>query len=520
MWPLEAKFERRRFGRKMRGILSTPFQHQADCFNLSKDRRAFALFLDLGLGKSLVVLATAAHLYLEKKIKRLLILAPHGCYRNYDEIEVPRHLDPALPYKVAYWDSYQTKAVKEQLAKLEVPGEALRILVVNIEAVISDKVQDFLQAFMVKESTMMVVDESVTIANLSAKRTKIVINLAKFSEYRRICSGSPMPQSPMQLYSQTEFLQRNLLGFQNFFAFRNRFAVIKPMTFGRRTVQQIVGFRDLGALTNLMNKFSFIIKKADALDLPAKVYQVVDVKMGKKQEAAYDAMVKDAFISIDGARQVSAQLVITQILRLHQIACGFLKTDGGEEIPFDEPNDRLETLLDLLDQVEGKCIIWSTFRHNVRQIVAAISEKYGKETVVDYYGETSNDDKTTARISFQDLGSTVRFIVSNQATGSYGNTWTAAATVIYYSNSYSLNHREQSEDRAHRIGQQGAVHQLLEKDSNLLEEQKQEPSVLYIDLRARGTIDDKILRVLKAKKKLTDEIVVSNWRWLISREAA
>jgi SNF2 family DNA or RNA helicase len=489
------------------GIKSTPYKHQLDCFELSKDRRSYGIFSDMGTGKSIMCLMTAAHLYLTGKIKRLLVVAPHGCYMNWID-EVPKHLSEELPYKLAYWSSYSTKDDKKQLAALELPGEALRILVVNIEACVTERAVNFMIEFMKKQSTILIVDESTSIKNPNSKRTKIMINMGKFAEYRRICSGSPIPNGPLDLWSQTEFLQHNLLGFVNYFAFRNRFCIMQEQRLGTQSFKKVVGYRDKDVLKRLMRQFSFIIRKEDCLDLPKKVYQTVDVSMGKQQTAAYNAMLQDAFIQLEPKGQVTAQMVMTQLTRLHQIACGFLKPDQMSEVPFDEPNDRLNTLIDLLEQAPGKVIVWANYRYNVKQIISAISERFGKETVVDYYGDTSNEDRKHAKQVFENPNSPVRYIVSNPQTGKFGNTWIQATTVIYYSNDYNLESRDQSEDRAHRIGQKGAVHNPGE-----------DPSVLYIDLRVRGTVDDKIIRVLKNKKKLTDEIVASNWRWLLGEAA-
>ena len=488
------------------GIKSTPYRHQWDCFNLSKDRKAFGIFSEMGTGKSLMCLMTAAHLYLTGKIKRLLIVAPKGCYRTWTDSEIPTHLSEDLPYKSAYWSSYSTKEDKKQLAALESPGEALRILVVNIEACVSEKTVNFMVDFMKKQATMLVVDESTTLKNPQAKRTKIMINVGKFAEYRRICSGSPIPNGAVDLYTQTEFLQKNLLGFTNFYAFRNRFAVMQDQRFGQQSFKRIVGYRDMDALKALMNKFSFIIKKADCLDLPPKVYQTVDVTMGPRQARAYNDMLQDAYVQLGDGSSVTAQMVMTQLVRLHQIACGFLKPDFMDEVPFGEPNDRVETLLSLLEQAPGKCIIWATYRYNVRQIVDAIGKRFGEESVVDFYGATSDDDRKYAKKAFQDPDSPVKYIVSNPASGKFGNNWTQGTTVIYFSNSYDLEFREQSEDRAHRIGQEGAVHASGE-----------DPSVLYIDLVVKGTVDERIVKVLKAKKKLSNEVVQSNWKWLLGQ---
>lgn len=460
-------------------------------------------------GKSKVVIDNAAYLYLEEKIEGQVVIAPKGVYLNWVESELPTHMSPAVRHEVAYWSSYANKEEREALRKLHEDGKFLRTLVVNIEALNSERATKELVQFMEKYRNITTIDESTTIKNPNAKRTKIAINIGKYAQYRRICSGNPMPNGPLDLYSQSEFLRKNQLGFANYFAFRNRFAVMQEQKFGSRSFKSVVGYKDKEYLKKLMRQFSFVIKKDDCLDLPPKVYQTVDIAMGPKQTEAYNKMLQDAYFALEDGTQLTAQMVITQLLRLHQISCGFLKPDFGEEQPFPEANERLETLMDLLEAAPGKVIIWATYRYNIAQIINAISEKFGPQSVVDYYGDTDDEDRRKAKRSFQDPESPVRFIVSNPETGKFGNTWTLATTVIYYSNTYNLESREQSEDRAHRIGQVGAVHKPGE-----------DPSVLYIDLRARGTVDDKIIRVLKNKKKLTDEIVASNWQWLLGEKAA
>lgn len=488
-----------------------PYKHQLDCWRLSKDRESYALFMEMGTGKSKVIIDTACYLYMNKRIEGQVIVAPKGVYHNWIENELPTHMSDAVQWRAAHWSSSARKEEKDAIKKLHQPGNFFRTFVINVEAMNSERAVDEVVDFMKKYRCMLTIDESTTIKNPNAKRTKILINLGKFAPFRRVCSGNPIPNGPLDLYSQTEFLQRNLLGFANYFAFRNRFAVMQEQTLGRQSFKRVVGYRDLDALKRMMRSFSFVIKKEDCLDLPPKVYQTVDVSMGPKQTAAYNQMVQDAYIQLSHG-QVTAPMVITQLLRLHQISCGFLKPDNMDEVPFGEPNERLETLLNLLEQAPGKVIIWATYRYNIKQIIAAIEERFGKNTVVDYYGETDDAERKYARQAFQDPNSTVKYMVSNPDTGKWGNTWTQATTVIYYSNNYNLEARDQSEDRAHRIGQFGSMHRI--KVPGMTYDGK-EPSVLYIDLRVRGTVDDKIIRVLRNKKKLTDEIVASNWRWLI-----
>lgn len=485
----------------------TPYDHQVSAFEISKNRRAFAYFAEMGTGKSLMVLMNATYLYVEGKIDALVIVAPGGMYRNW-ESEINEHLTNEFPRKIAVWSSAAKKDEKKALANLRAGEKVLRILLMNIEAFVSDKALEYIFDFTKDHRTMMVIDESTLIKSPTAKRTKVAINLGKFAIYRRLCSGNPVPNGLLDIHSQSEFLEHNILGYGNYFAFRNRFAVMQEMKLGSHSFKRIVGFRDTEKVQQLMRQFSFIIKKSDCLDLPKKVYQVIDVQLGPLQAKAYESMTQDAFVSLDGGGQVSAQMVITQLIRLHQISCGFLKPDHEDEVPFAEPNPRIEIMLDILSQVPRKAIVWATYRKNIRQIIDAISEKFGKESVAEYYGDTSQEKRKEAKISFQDPNSPVKFIVSNPDTGRFGNTWTQADTVIYFSNSYNLESREQSEDRAHRISQTGMIH----GDDT-------EPSVLYIDLVARGTVDERILKVLKGKKKLTEEIVQSNWRWLLGLEA-
>jgi SNF2 family DNA or RNA helicase len=476
-----------------------PYKHQLDAWRLSRDRLAFALFMDQGTGKSKVVIDTAGHLYLNRKIRGSVVVAPKGMYLCWPEEQIPAHTSEAVPTKVAYWSSYANKEEQKSLKNLHEEGDFLRTLVVNVEAMNSERAVDEVVAFMKRYPCMLTVDESTTIKNPSAKRTKILTNVGKYAEYRRVCSGNPMPNGPLDLYSQAEFLRHNILGYGNYFSFRNRFAVMQDQKFGNRSFKHVVGYRDLDTLKRLMGQFSFIVKKEDCLDLPPKIYQSIDVEMGPRQAEAYCRMREDAFIQLSESQNVTANMVMTQLLRLHQISCGFIKPDHMDEVPFGEPNDRMEQLMELLTQCRGKAIIWATYRYNIRQIVAAISEKFGADSVSHYYGETTKDERREATRNIQDPSSPVRWIVANPDTGKFGNTWIEPELVVYYSNSYNLEHRSQSEDRSHRIGQT--------------------KSVVYVDLRCRGTVDDKIIRVLKAKKKLSDDVVASNWQWLLGVSA-
>ncbi len=351
----------------------------------------------MGVGKSKILLDTAAHLYLEGKIKALVVVSPKGVVWNWYDKEVPQHMSDVVKYSMAYWSSAPRKEERDNLQTLvNEEGDHLRIFLVNCEAFtsITNTASEYLFKFLKKFPTLMAVDESTTIKHRTAARTKVLIKLGRLAKYRRILSGNPIPNGPLDLYSQADFLDPRLLGFSNFFGFRNRFSIVQDMRFGTRSFKKVVGYRDIESLTRLMRQFSFIIKKSDCLDLPEKVFQIIDVEMGDYQKELYNRMVEESFIALDSGATVSAQMVMTQLVRLHQITCGILSTDQGElDI---EPNPRIEALLDLLEQAEGKCIVWATYRRNIAQITRAIHEKFGPDTLVDFYGGTDKDDRREA----------------------------------------------------------------------------------------------------------------------------
>jgi SNF2 family DNA or RNA helicase len=173
--------------------------------------------------------------------------------------------------------------------------------------------------------------------------------------------------------------------------------------------------------------------KDDCLDLPKKTYLKRTVELTGEQKKVYKQMKEEAIAFLNG-KMVSSAAVITQLMRLHQITCGHFTSNDGtvQEIK----NNRISQLMDILEEVEGKAVIWAHYRHDIEKIVEAISKKYGNNTVVTYYGDTSTDDRQKAIKKIQDPESPVRFIIGTPQTGGYGITLTGASTMIYYSNGY------------------------------------------------------------------------------------
>jgi SNF2 family DNA or RNA helicase len=254
--------------------------------------------------------------------------------------------------------------------------------------------------------------------------------------------------------------------------------------FGGRRVQIVGSYKRLDELEEILKEFSYRVLKEDCLDLPDKIYIKRNVELTDEQTKAYATMKSAALAALNG-KLATAPHVLTQMMRLHQITCGHLKNDDGTIT--DLKNNRLDDLLDLLDEIEGKAIIWANYVHDIEHITKAIKKKYGDDSIVQYYGAIDSKERQEGIKKFQDPNSQAKFFIGNPQTGGYGITLTAASNVIYYSNGYDLEKRLQSEDRAHRIGQK--------------------KSVTYVDFIAEKTVDEKIVKALRKKINIASEIL-------------
>jgi SNF2 family DNA or RNA helicase len=436
-----------------------------------------------------------AILYEAEKLKAVLIIAPKGVYDNWVKGEIPIHLPKRIPRQLCRWIPSKTKKFEEELMDFIVKKDPiLKIFVMNVEAFSTPRGTEAATAFLYQNpANMVVVDESTTIKNRKAARTKNIMSLQRHSKYRRILTGSPITKSPMDLFSQCGFLAEKSLGFNSFYAFQGRYANIQQRTMGHRSFQQVMGYRRLDELSEKLDVFSNRVLKMDCLDLPPKVYIRRDVELTPEQEKLYRQMKKLALAKLDNGELATTASVLTQIMRLQQICCGHLMPDDGAMQLI--KNNRLTELLNLVEEVQGKAIIWATYTHDILQISKELSERFGPESVATYYGDTEQDARQEIVNDFQDVENPLRFFVGQPRTGGYGITLTAANTVIYYSNSYDLEIRLQSEDRAHRIGQTNKV--------------------TYIDLVSPNTIDEKILQALRSKIDIAGQVLKEDTKsWL------
>jgi SNF2 family DNA or RNA helicase len=460
-----------------------PYAHQLIALEKSWNRETYAYFMEMGTGKTKVLIDNVAMLYDKGKVNGALIIAPKGVVGTWYNQEIPTHLPTHIENVSVLWQANITKGQSKKLGTLFKTGEELHFLIMNVEALSTSKGTDFARKFLSSHNTLMAIDESTTIKNPKAKRTKNIIKLSEMAKYRRIMTGSPVTKNPLDLYSQCQFLSPWLLDFQSYYAFRTRYAIMKTANISGRQIQLVAGFQRLAELSDKLKPFSYRVLKEDCLDLPDKIYMKRQIKLSPDQNKLYQQMKKEALAILNG-KKVTTVNALTQLMRLHQITCGHFTADDGtiQRIP----NNRISELMDVLDEIEGKAIIWAHYQWDIKDIIKEIIKVHGPGSIVDYYGLTPQDERQGNIKKFQE-DDKCRFIVGTPQTGGYGITLTAANTVIYYSNGYDLEKRLQSEDRAHRIGQK--------------------KSVTYVDILADETVDEKIVKSLRKKINIASEVL-------------
>ena len=461
-----------------------PYAHQLKALEMSWNKEVFAYFMEMGTGKSKVLLDNVAMLFDKGKINSVLIVAPKGVYKNWYDSEIPEHLPKHIDRNVVLWKALITKEQKLKCDSLfDNDFTKLQIFIMNVEALSTRKGLDFAYQFLNVKKALFAVDESTTIKNPGAKRTKNIIQLSKLGKYRRILTGSPVTKSPLDLYTQCAFLDPYLLDFTSYYAFRNRYAEMRTANFSGRSVQVVTGYKNLAELSEALKSFSYRVLKEDCLDLPPKTYMKRIIQLTPEQKKVYQEMKTSALAMLNG-KMVTTMNVITQLMRLQQITCGHFKAD--DDSIQNIKNNRITELMDVLEEMEGKAIIWAHWRHDIDTIVESIEDKY-PGSVVTYYGDTTTEDRQKAIKKIQNPESKVRFLVGTPQTGGYGITLTGASTMIYYSNGYDLEKRQQSEARIDRIGQKKPM--------------------TYIDILAEDTIDEKIVKSLRKKVNIATEIM-------------
>jgi len=469
-----------------------PYDHQKTAFALGRDRKVFGYIMDMGTGKSKVLIDNVAYLYASGKADTFLLTAPNGVHRQWVEEQIPRHMPDWVQYRAIIYQppSYRTKAWEKEHAEVMGFKDGLRIFAMNIEAFqgkwVGNKAPPGVQyAANVLDTgkTLWGVDESTRIKNGSAARTKNVLKLRNLAEYRRILSGAPITRGVEDLFTQLKFLDEDILGFSSFYTFRNHFCVTAPIPGAPPGAVQIVGYKNLEELKQRLQGHSYRVTKEECLDLPEMVYMPLEVLMTPEQKKMYYDIKEDLFTQLDDGTMVTADIAIVQLTKMYQVLCGHIRTEEGDWRPV--PNNRIATAMDVIEEAAQKIVIWARYTPDIIQLGAAMKKAGIK--YVEYHGGVSTADKAKNKAAFINDDSVIVFLGNPQAAGTgTDGLQDVCGYMMYYSNSFDADTRWQSEDRIHRSGMRDHC--------------------VYVDLIIPKSIDVKILKALKAKKDVARSV--------------
>lgn len=443
-----------------------PYKHQKVGLALCQRRKNFGLFMEMGTGKTKVILDLLGNYYKDGQVKRpSLIVAPVAVINNWKREAALNQ--PHLRVVVA-----QGTQGKKLLAIDQVKQGLADVVVINYES-LWRLAEDFSI-----EWFAMVLDESTRIKHRGTQQAKAIIKLGRAASRKYIMTGTPAPNSPLELYNQIRFLDESVFG-SSWYAFRDRYAIM-----GGYGGYQVLGWKNLPELTQKLASISYRVLKKDCLDLPEKVYKEYRMPMEKDQAKFYKELADDLITTIAGT-DIVATVVLAKLTKLRQIASGFVYRDDGATINLDK-NPKLDQLEILLQEIapRHKVVIWTSFREELT-LVSAICSKLGLKWVK-LDGTINAKERDNVVQNFQN-DETVRVFIGQQHAGGIGITLTAADYCIFFSNDYSHEIRVQAEDRLHRIGQRNQV--------------------TYIDLIMKGTLDSTIRRMLTNKEQLAASIV-------------
>lgn len=466
---------------------TVPRSYQRQGLDHAWGKNSFAFYMDMGTGKTKTSLDLVSAYYMNGDVDRLLVVTKFSTRRNWqDEVGIHCPLDA----DVMILDT--TKAKAFEAWNTTVDGR-LKVLIVGTESLAAGNAVNLAHKFVaVSIKAAMIVDEAHMIKTHNAVRSKNCVKLGLECKYRIAMTGTPVANGPMDVFMQFEFLDPNIIGIGDFYSFRNRYAIM-----GGFEAKQVVGYQNMGELIELISPFIYQVRKSEVLtELPPKIFETRTVEMTDEQKRMYREIAKRDK-TVTGDRGLTVKTVLERMLRLQEIAGGIITYERNPDLYNPEKfehcripgkNPKVTELLAIAEENEVSTIVWCRYLEEIAMVCEALRVKYGHGAVVEIHGGVSEDDRHhNVRELFQTKKA--RFLVGNAATGGVGLNMTAAELVVYFSNSFSFTDREQSEDRAHRMGQTR--------------------SVTYIDLIAEGTVDETVVKALREKKDVSEFVRTS-----------
>jgi SNF2 family DNA or RNA helicase len=457
--------------------------------------------MEPGLGKTKVTLDTAALLFERKHIRGLLIVAPNDVHSQWIEEQLPEHLPRRIKVRTAIWEASSAKRVRQCTELLKPLPNRLHVLAMNYEAFATKRGPALAKKFLQTYPSLFVADESHEIKSPKAQRTRALWKLAPLAFARRILTGTPTGGVPFDLFAQFYFLDPRILGFDSFLTFKHRYGrwqkeyarsktQIDPNTGRPKLIEyeSLIEYVHLDELYARVEPYVFRQRKQDCLDLPPKMYQTLPTHLSKAQKAVYNELLDQGLLLLsraekglpvevlsledaeeeelaarlpDPAGRMTMKIKLTLLLRLQQAAAGFLTDDSKQTHMIDGTWEKLPRMTATLEYIQqllgnpGKVIVWGHFRAALEALALAARQLDVPSVMV--HGGVKGEARAEAIRRFKDKDSECRLMIAHPRTLGTGQNFAVAQTCIYYTNSYSLIQRTQSEDRVHRIGQLGAV---------------------------------------------------------------
>lgn len=478
---------------------------------------AFALLMEMGTGKSRVIVDEWRGYVNARMASDILVIAPAGSYRNWYEdrpdepSEFTKWMTPEARARIAAagWVSGGSKSSREAMREIISERRKPRVLVVNVEALSSvDKAKAACREFVetTRRGVTVVVDESTRIKG-SSLRTKAVkvIGRQRGVVARRIMTGLVTPRSPLDLFHQYNFLDSRILRQDDPWLFKRRYAVMKKTKVfdgfddkgieKYRKIDMIVGYQNQEELRERIAPYSYRVLKKDCLDIPEKIYMPFEfIDLTDVQRKHYMELREYATTQLDSMDHVTATAAITMLAKLHHICLGFVKDENGVEHGI--KSNRPKALCEIVDAHYGKTVIWVNHHYSVKEVSTTLRREFGEGCVAHYWGGNRSTRGEEEYLFKRD--DRKRFMVATEAAGGVGNNWTVAANSVYYSNSFDLEHRAQSEDRTHRSGTDRVR------------------GASYQDMITRGTVERKIVQSLRKKIDMATAVMGDGYRkWIV-----
>lgn len=478
-----------------------PFQHQKDHLTNHVEKKAWGLLWEQGTAKTKPIVDTAMYHYDNGNINALIVVAPPGVERNWNTDEIPKHMPDefAMDTMVGVFQTAKKKTkahIRLMNALLEWDG--LSVLLISYSAFMTKEGKDLVRAFLRKRRVLYVLDEAHNIKSPNAKRTKSIVASGKYAQYRRILTGTPVAIGPFDLYSQIRFLDEwfwKNKGIHGSVEFRQHFgrwftaADCKKLHGYDPGYDKLIEYQNIDQLKEWLKEITDRVLKDEVLDLPPKLYQKRYFDMSREQRTAYETLNEELMLEI-GDEIITAELPIVKLLRFQQITCNYVPVGEDEPVHmFSSKNPRLSVMEDIRDETHHPVIVWARFKHDVDQLMDLLGND-----AVRYDGSLDDDEAERSKLAFQ--RGDAKWFVGTAQKGGPGLTLTQAKTMVYYSNSFRLIDRLQSEDRAHRAGMD-------------------EHPVNYIDIVANDTVDESIVDNLRNKRDIAVEIQGDPWKeWI------